>query len=952
MATSARLDELKKKFDENPRRYFAPLANEYRKLGDLTQAIALCRAHLPNQPGHISGHIVLAQALYEARELGEARSFFEAALDLDPENLIALRFLGDIAREQGEPHNARIWYERVLEADPRNDEIAQLLKTIDETPVAVAEAPAAPDFLPAIEPTSYELPATGSDAASDAPGDLASVGHADVHADLQGDLQGNLQADVHADVQESFSTDFSFASHGEVSLDSPVEPPQGVSAEYAAITAGPAEQDVLAYGVPGEDVFPEPEAIAAGHSDIDDPFFGSTSHDAPMALGELEAVAEPSVDDWFGVPAAEPETAIASSNDPAAAEAFDDSFFPDLASATPVAVPAVAEAATFSIELPEAIDAKAPPPPYVRADEGRPGSIPTPPFLAALDANDPMPAATLDTSLLAESAPEPTPAFSFSAAPTPVDSPAILTANVVADEAEVAAPVAEVREEGEVAPEWSAGADAFDLVETSAPAVASAVVAEDELAPAIASQGEAFAPVAEAVAAPEEALAAIDEAFSPFDEIETSDLATVEAVAPAPIADEVEDPTLEVEAIEEPVSAVAEAVVSDLEAPEPIVADAAPALGMLDGIVTEDRLADYAQELAAAPVADGLVVEYGEFVPPAIDETPFIASSISVPLDAPDAYSAGAPTLSAHEPFPMEADVVLGASPTPTWSEPVSADPLVVEPIAGFVAHEVQQDRLEAPVASVDDARAEDVPAESPAFVTETMAELYLQQGFHDEALSIYRQLLAQQPDDRALRDRVAALERGASSTVVDGLVPRDAVDRAGQSVRGFFAHFARREPRRQAAQQRGSDDDAEPGEPAPSATIGRESSFSGVATREEALTVPDAPTGMPTLTQLFATGAVSGADEHAASMLASAFGGGEPSPVGPAGGSGERELSLEHLFRDVPARSSGAVTLDEFYEGSSSGESDPASQHTEDADERGADIEQFTAWLEGLKKK
>ena len=72
--------------------------------------------------------------------------------------------------------------------------------------------------------------------------------------------------------------------------------------------------------------------------------------------------------------------------------------------------------------------------------------------------------------------------------------------------------------------------------------------------------------------------------------------------------------------------------------------------------------------------------------------------------------------------------------------------------------------------------------------------------------------------------------------------------------------------------------------------------------------------------------------------------------PVGPAGGSGERELSLEHLFRDVPARSSGAVTLDEFYEGSSSGESDPASQHTEDADERGADIEQFTAWLEGLK--
>jgi cytochrome c-type biogenesis protein CcmH/NrfG len=145
MATSARLDELKKKFDENPRRYFAPLANEYRKLGDLTQAVALCRAHLPNQPGHISGHIVLAQALYEARELGESRQIFEASLDLDPENLIALRYLGDIAREQGEPGAARGWYERVLEADPRNDEIAQLLAQLDAAPAAPASVAAAFD---------------------------------------------------------------------------------------------------------------------------------------------------------------------------------------------------------------------------------------------------------------------------------------------------------------------------------------------------------------------------------------------------------------------------------------------------------------------------------------------------------------------------------------------------------------------------------------------------------------------------------------------------------------------------------------------------------------------------------------------------------------------------------------------------------------------------------------
>ena len=139
MASSARLDELKKKFDENPRRYFAPLANEHRKSGNLDQAISLCRTHLPLQPGHISGHIVLAQALFEAGSVDESREIFHTALGLDPENLIALRYLGDIARESHDIDTARSWYQRVLEVDPRNDEIVQLVRDLDAPPPAAAE---------------------------------------------------------------------------------------------------------------------------------------------------------------------------------------------------------------------------------------------------------------------------------------------------------------------------------------------------------------------------------------------------------------------------------------------------------------------------------------------------------------------------------------------------------------------------------------------------------------------------------------------------------------------------------------------------------------------------------------------------------------------------------------------------------------------------------------------
>ena len=98
----ARVDELKKRYEENPRRFFAPLANEYRKAGELDAAIELCRMHLEEQPGHLSGHIVFGQALFESGRTADAKVTFEAALNLDPENLIALRHLGDIGKADGD----------------------------------------------------------------------------------------------------------------------------------------------------------------------------------------------------------------------------------------------------------------------------------------------------------------------------------------------------------------------------------------------------------------------------------------------------------------------------------------------------------------------------------------------------------------------------------------------------------------------------------------------------------------------------------------------------------------------------------------------------------------------------------------------------------------------------------------------------------------------------------
>jgi tetratricopeptide (TPR) repeat protein len=162
MASSDRIDELKRKFDENPRRYFAPLANEFRKSGDLDQAILICHEFLPQQPGHMSGHIVYGQALYENGRIDEARGVFETALSLDPENLVALRHLGDIAARQGDSTSARRWYERVLEADPRNDEIQSLLANVGNAAAAPAP-PTAPAYSPPEADVEPEPPRFGSE---------------------------------------------------------------------------------------------------------------------------------------------------------------------------------------------------------------------------------------------------------------------------------------------------------------------------------------------------------------------------------------------------------------------------------------------------------------------------------------------------------------------------------------------------------------------------------------------------------------------------------------------------------------------------------------------------------------------------------------------------------------------------------------------------------------------
>jgi hypothetical protein len=188
-----------------------------------------------------------------------------------------------------------------------------------------------------------------------------------------------------------------------------------------------------------------------------------------------------------------------------------------------------------------------------------------------------------------------------------------------------------------------------------------------------------------------------------------------------------------------------------------------------------------------------VLVEAVGMVPPREEEPEPDASAVPEPAVAggvePEivahASEPEAPTVAA-EPEPVPADVHEPVSVDTRWSEPMAAPVTELEP-------------AELPVA--EPARVETVPAFRPPepepVVTETMADVLLQQGHAAEALRVYRELASRSADPR-LHQRVAELESAQAPAPVTKYA---AADTGGRSVADTLREIlAARLPARAAA--------------------------------------------------------------------------------------------------------------------------------------------------------
>jgi len=146
--------EIKKYEDslaKDPASYcFAPLAELYRRIGLVDDAIAVAQKGTGLHPDYVGGHLALGRAYFEKAMIAESRSELEYVVKFTPDNLLAQKLLSQVYIELGETTLAQKALESLLEANPADSESRITLESLhgssasetgcDETPENVCDA--------------------------------------------------------------------------------------------------------------------------------------------------------------------------------------------------------------------------------------------------------------------------------------------------------------------------------------------------------------------------------------------------------------------------------------------------------------------------------------------------------------------------------------------------------------------------------------------------------------------------------------------------------------------------------------------------------------------------------------------------------------------------------------------------------------------------------------------
>lgn len=131
--------------------YWPAIAAQFLAEKKYSRVIELFKEHTVTGAPPLSARLLYARALFYTNQHNAAAEQFRQVLTHDPENLVALKYLGDIRFADNDTFTAIALYERVLELDPKTSGVQSEVKATkqDVTRIITMHRPAEP---PAVLP--------------------------------------------------------------------------------------------------------------------------------------------------------------------------------------------------------------------------------------------------------------------------------------------------------------------------------------------------------------------------------------------------------------------------------------------------------------------------------------------------------------------------------------------------------------------------------------------------------------------------------------------------------------------------------------------------------------------------------------------------------------------------------------------------------------------------------
>jgi tetratricopeptide (TPR) repeat protein len=143
---------------------FVQLSETYRQMGMLDDALEIASKGIQTHPTFASGYIALGRIQGQRGARAEAAAAFEKALELDGENLAALKGLAGLRLQSGDKEQARLLLLRVAAIKPDDAAVRKTLHSLGGTPSAPRSAASNP-----LPPKSQPPPSSPSSPKAGAP---------------------------------------------------------------------------------------------------------------------------------------------------------------------------------------------------------------------------------------------------------------------------------------------------------------------------------------------------------------------------------------------------------------------------------------------------------------------------------------------------------------------------------------------------------------------------------------------------------------------------------------------------------------------------------------------------------------------------------------------------------------------------------------------------------------